>query len=193
MRATTGLVCLGTVVLLAGCVARSLHPFCTEQNLVFESALIGTWEQDADMSGGLGTWTFEQSGPKVYRLTIAEGDDKGQFEAHLFMLSSRTYMDLFPDEQEPEWKDVHLLYALHVLPVHTVWRVWLEGDDLRLATLDPEWLKQQLEDASEPLSHELCEEEVLLTASTREVQQFLRSQADNSGAWGEPCALRRQK
>ncbi len=77
--------------------------------MVFESALIGTWEQAADASGGLGTWTLEQSGPKAYRLTIAEGDEVGWFEGHLFGLGDRTYLDLFSDEQEPKLEKVHLL------------------------------------------------------------------------------------
>jgi hypothetical protein len=64
---------------------------------------------------------------------------------------------------------VHLLCALHVLPVHTVLSVWLEGNDLDLATLDLEWLQQQLEGPSGTLSHELCDEEVLLTAPTRDL------------------------
>ena len=44
MRALKLTVALGLVVLLAGCFP-SLHPLYTEEDLVYDSALVGTWTE----------------------------------------------------------------------------------------------------------------------------------------------------
>ena len=54
---------------LAGCVF-SLHPLYTDEDLVFDPALVGTWAQDN--SGN--TWEFGKGNRNNYELVIRESD-----------------------------------------------------------------------------------------------------------------------
>jgi len=69
-------VIFGAAVLLAGCIT-SLHPFYTEENLIFDPSLLGTWvvidpETGREEAEDGMTWTFTQSGEKGYDLIVTE-------------------------------------------------------------------------------------------------------------------------
>lgn len=52
--------------ILSGCGVSSIHPLYTEQDVIFDPALLGDWT-DKDSKG---TSTFTKSGDKVYNLEI---------------------------------------------------------------------------------------------------------------------------
>jgi len=172
MRAEKFSLCIALALLCSGCLALSVHPLYTDEDVFFESALIGTWAEDKDGD----TWAFELLEEDAYRLIITEDGEASNFVAHLLRLEDHTFLDLFPEELEHGngW------YQFHFLPVHTFFRLSLEGDKLELAFLDPEWLKDRSKAGELQLYHEFRDDQIILTASTEELQKFVLAHVEEA-------------
>lgn len=168
---------------LDGCL-RSLHPFYTEKTLIFDQNLIGTWV-DKDTSA----WTFVQTNAKAYELIYTEKGSPGRFEAHLVRLGKYTFLDLFP--KEPIMQNG--FYKFHLVPVHTIMQIWIEERKIRMAMLNHDWFKDQVDKKKVKLAHEHRENEIILTASTEDLQKFVLKYANDPKAFPEPAELRRLK
>lgn len=171
--------------LLASCV-QSLHPLFTEKDRIFDQALVGTWvEPDSkDM------WIFMRSGDRSYELIYLEKGNPAKFEAHLGKLGDATFLDLYPHMPETS----NDLQKGHLLAVHTISRVWIGSDTLQIVMLDHAWLKKILERDSEKVKHERVGDQIVLTASTEELQKFVKRYADDPEAFPQRTAgLIRQK
>ena len=176
-------VIIAAVFTISGCL-RSLHPFYTEKTLVFETKLVGTWvDQDTSV------WTFVQTGPKAYELVYTEKGSPGRFDAHLVKLGKFMFLDLFP--KEPVLQNG--FYKFHLVPVHSILRVWIEEEKLRMAMLNHDWFKEQVDRKKVKLAHEHRENEIILTASTADLQKFVVKYADDPKAFPEPADLRRMR
>jgi hypothetical protein len=158
------------VLWMTGCFVLSVHPLYFENDLVFESGLVGTWgekEHEKDLDE---LWIFKKSGNKSYRLIVKEKDvGEGMFEAHLLKLGEHLFLDLYPEEPETGSE----FYNMHVIPAHSFMRVSLEGHVLRLAFFDLDWLKKNIEQGNVNIKHERREDMIVLTASTEELQEFV--------------------
>ena len=177
---------LGLVLLLSGCVP-SLHPLYTDKDLVFKPWLVGIWGgkegQDQDL------WIFEKSAENAYTLTILEKGVAAKFDAHLLLLEETLFLDIFP--QQPVHP--HGYYAAHLFRAHSFYKVTLREDSLRLAFLDPDWLKKTLEESKVQIAHEQMEDNILLTASTRELQKFVLKYLADEEAWKAGDEMTRRK
>jgi hypothetical protein len=195
MNLTKNLIAFGIAILFMSCV-RSLHPLFDKKDLVFEPALVGTWAEKDSKN----TWTFEKSGDKAYSLVYFEHEqgsvskeakgDSARFTAHLGRLGDFTFLDLFPEEHEENDNTRNTLYNLHILPAHTIWRVWLEADGPRLALLDNGWLKEMIGEKKVEIAHEEIDGAIVLTASTRQLQEFVLQHAEDADAFPNPIKLR---
>ncbi len=195
MNATRNLIAFGIAILFMSCV-RSLHPLFDKKDLVFEPALVGTWAEKDSKN----TWTFQKSGDKAYSLVFYEqehgsldkepkGDSAG-FAARLGRLGKFTFLDLFPEERDEYGNTRNTLYNLHILPAHTIWRVWLEADELRLALLDNGWLKEMIQAKKVEIAHEEIDGAIIVTASTHQLQEFVLQHAEDADAFPNPIELR---
>jgi len=195
----------------------SLHPWFTEEDLVFEPALVGTWVDPASEDD---TWTFERQDDTTYRL-ITTGDEgkpglfakttgkpkhivAARLTARLMRLGEARYLDICAGD---EWTDSSMLQ--HVLVnSHGLARLRLEGDALRVAFLDEDRLEAMLGDRRVVLPHEVVDVDgdadqpptrihstgrrVLLTAPTSELQRFLVTYASDSNAFETEQVMRRR-
>jgi len=199
MRTALTVVLLGMVVSLTGCIVPiipSLHPFYTAKDLVFDPALVGSWEQqqaegEAPRAEPPQAWTFKQSESeaKAYDLTVSVKDHSASFSAHLAKFGDALFLDLLPNElQIPEFKPeaeesespeeeagagVTALYIFHYVPAHSVWRVRLDGNELRLNDLDGGWVAEQVRERTLGLRCEDVSGTPVLTASPEELRKFL--------------------
>ena len=53
----------GVLLLLSGCIVRSLHPLYTDENVIFDTRLIGQWSEE----GSKEIWEFSQQGEQRYK------------------------------------------------------------------------------------------------------------------------------
>ncbi len=182
-------------VLLGGCIpVMSLHPLFTEEALVFEEKLLGTWVDDAN-----GTWEFKHpdESKKVYELVFC--DDKGKkglFVVHLVKLENRLFLDVypskFPGEQgsnEPEWEYNMLFF----LPVHTFIKIESIEPQLKMRLTDDDEMEKLLKEDPNAVKYELADDKLILTASTKELQAFVLKYADDSRVFSDAIVYSRKK
>jgi len=169
--------------LLGGCIPLSLHPLYTDKELLFEEKLLGTWAENGDK------WEFEAgSDPNSYDLTVADEGGKGEFAAHLVKIDDMLFLDLFPTGLELE---INEFLAMHLLPVHTFMKIEQIEPTLQMRMMDLEKMGDMLENDPNLVKHEIVEDRIVLTASPKELQQFMKEHADDEGLFGEPSDLER--
>ena len=160
---------------LTGC-APSLHPFFTDEDVVFNEALLGVWIGDSGKK-----CLFTRSGDNHYELLYVE-DESARFEAQLIELGGATFLDLYPN---PPGKG-NGLYSVNFVPAHTLARVTIGEDSISIAMMNCDWLKQLSDRNQLDLAHERLDDEmVALTAPTRELRAFALKHADSKEAFCE--------
>ena len=156
--------------IMTGCLTLSVHPLYFEEDLIFEEGLIGTWgPKDAEKNLSE-LWIFKKAGDNEYRLIIKEkGSQDGVFEARLLKLGKYMFLDIFPEEPDTG----NEFFNMHLIPAHSFLRVSLQGHVLQLALFDLEWLKNNIEKKKIKIKHERRDDLIVLTASTKELQELV--------------------
>lgn len=190
-------VAVTTLLGIAGCIPTSIHPLYTEKDLVFDPALVGVWSEKEDSKE---TRSFEKLGDKGYRLVIREADGKtGEFQAHLLKLGDTLFLDLFPDQMAMEESNRDGYYQAHLQPMHSFLKVSRIEPTLEMAPLNLVWLATFLKENPSAIRHEVVgrdkeDRQIILTASTRDLQAFMLKHRNTPDAFGdEPIRLERIK
>jgi hypothetical protein len=173
------------VLLLPGCIVKSLHPFYTDGNLMYKAELAGTWTD-----GDSNTWTIsrhmKQSGflkPETpdlaYNIVYTDKDGSSNFIAHLFTLDKQLYLDFYPAKTESNTD----LGGYHFIPAHTLAQVELKGNSIMIRWYNEEWLMKLFNQNRIRIAHERVpydiddkdkdHDQVILTAPTAELQKFI--------------------
>ncbi len=185
MKSIAKLLILSFLLMFAGCVP-SLNPLYTEQDLIFDAALLGVWT-DKD---SIETWELMKADEKQYKLVYTDEDGKtGEFTAHLLKADGKTFLDLAPVEPLLPQND---FYKGHFLPIHTFALISQTAPTVQISFLEPEWLRKFLAKNPTALRHAKMEDEMLLTASPKELQKFLLAHLNTEGAFGKPISVKRK-
>ncbi len=186
MKKTIAILILFTFVFLTGCIP-SLHPFYTDADVYFDRNLLGTWT-DADEQE---SWTFASEGEKEYQMTYTdESGKKGLFEARLFKLGERSFLDITPVRPELKNND---FYTSHLLSLHSVVQLAVTGRTARMSCLDPDWLKKTLEKNPSALQHTVIDGDILLTDTTPNIKAFLAANLNTAGAFNKSTTVTRKE
>ncbi|NIP43602.1 MAG: hypothetical protein GWO41_12400 [candidate division Zixibacteria bacterium] len=166
---------------IAGCLPTSVHPLYTEEDIVFDNELLGMWYDPDEPVGD--TWLFKRWGRDSYRLQIHRGHGIGdvpvaEFDVVMARIGEETFLDFFP--REPE--DMDDFYNLHLVPTHSFCRIkitedtWTgrDADTLWIGLFELEWLEENLESGKVNLKHEERDDMIVLTASTFDLQEFVK-------------------
>lgn len=191
------IVSLLTLLLIPGCIVRSLNPLYTEKDLIFDPALIGVWEDDDGV-----TWEFQKGEDKAYKLIHTDKNkNKAIFVVHMVKLGSRKFLDFFienfEDESGKEIGDkMNGLGLFHLWPVHSFMRVDSIGDELKLRWFSIEWLSKKLKENPKEIEHIYIGKkengDILLTASTDDLQYFILQNVDTD-AFKDELVLKKKK
>jgi hypothetical protein len=156
---------------LAGCDSPSLislEPAVTDQQAVFDSTLLGTWE--AGQGGDL--CIFRRGDGNAYTVTYVSDGSSRKFDARLFQAGQARLLDLSPQDSDD-----------FQIPGHALIRVLASGATLRWTYLDSEWLRQQ---AAQALPNRARDNnKMLLTAPAAPLQDFLTKYAADDRAHGD--------
>ena len=166
------------VASLSGCMVVSINPLFTEADLIFDEHLVGTWDE------GDNRMVVKKSKEGSYHMTYVEDDERTDYKLSLGKLGSHLFWDMEPWEEVSD--DDFLL-----VPTHLVTLISVEKDTLTMAILDGDWLKKALKKGTIEVDHQLLEDRVLLTGSTKQLQTFFRSVADNKKAFPDPAKYTR--
>ena len=183
---------LGVVVLavsVAGCVP-SVFPFYTDKDVRFDPALVGQWSEPGTTDE---SWTFTKAADNAYALTIKEKQKGAPFIVHLVRLGTRQFLDMTPDPKGLNDADLLDVYKASLIPGHFLARLTQITPTLKMAFLDPKWIKNYLHDHPAEVAHALDSSgDVILTASTRNLQLFVTAHAADKDAFGEESGLKKK-
>jgi len=176
MRYFTGSIIIGFLLMLGACVP-SLHSLYTDKDLIFQPALLGEWVESKPDSKS--TLTFTKSGDKEYKLVSGDGSGKASiFVAHLVKLGDKLFLDIKPDPAAER--------DCAGLPWHMFFYVSQTQPTLRMLDLDNSWLETLLKKNPSALRHEIVDGDMVLTASTTELQSFVNRYVSTKGAFIDP-------
>jgi hypothetical protein len=190
MKRSIILVFVLTLVLLQGCLVKSLHPFFKDSDVVFKKELINNWK---DQEGARWEILPVKESKVAYELRHYQsgGEQPDEmFVAHLFNLHGQLYLDFFPIARDDS--DA-AMFDMHMLPTHTIARIESISDrEIQIRWLNEEWLQSLFDQNKIRISHEVVYNPItqdrsnmgyVLTASTDEMQKFIIKYGDEDKAF----------
>ncbi len=185
--------------LLGGCVpVMSLHPLYTEKDVVFEEKLLGRWVDDPNSPET--TWEFNriEEPNNAYNLVFSDEEGKkGSFAAHLVRLQNRLFLDVYPSEPPREMEDPNkseLPYnSFFLIPAHTFIKIDFIGRKLKMCLTNDEEMKKLLNEEPNAVKHTFIEDKPILTAPTKELQNFVLKYAEDKRVFKSEIVLGRKK
>jgi hypothetical protein len=172
---------LAAALFSSACFVVSMHPVYEAGTIAFDPALLGSWASaDDDV-----TLTFERAEWHSYHVVVNQGNDRYRFSARLTRVGTGLYLDATP-------LDGADLPAL-TLSVHACYRLVMSEDGMTLAALNYESLEQKARAGG----HELpvvvdARRNVVITAGTADLRQWLTLHADDEGVFDAPTAFTRR-
>jgi hypothetical protein len=171
----------------------SLQPFYTRQDLEADSRLNGIW---GDKEGDV-TFSFEErkeeGKEEEYKLVVEETDGEqkvsGEFEARVVRLGAFYFLDIYPQSR----KEGNEFYRAHFARAHTIARVEISQDSIQMAFLSASWLKAKMEEKSVDTPCMEVDDTLMLTGTTKEVQELVFSHANDDGAFADSMLLEKQR
>ncbi len=167
---------LAVLLLLPGCWVYSVYPLAeSEQDLIFDKQLVGTWVQPDDGCSLTITRFFNESayhvvyaapGGKTENGCLVEPGNTAVFKGGLVDIGGRRYLDLFPIDRH----DIH-----HTTRLHSFYKLKVEAGSLALTPMNVAWLDEQLHSNSLPVAAMRNESGIILSAPTRELRAFLQN------------------
>jgi len=190
------------LIFLSSCLT-TLHPIFTEKDLAYDPKLIGTWNTENEGKKGkviiscLATENSIElpgniSAIKQRGYFISYQDENGktsdQYIAFLARIEKHLYFDYYPADKKEDRK-LDEFFEVHFVRMHTSYRVEILKDGgFELSQLDGSYVKSLIDEKKIRISHETdADENTIITASTKELQQYLVKYGD------EPSAYRSEK
>ena len=174
---------LVSIMFLAGCVL-SLEPFYTKESVIEMPALNGKW-QPADNKGNPEKneepWVFDDD--KI--LTFDKGDS-GLLHVTYFSIGGL----IFADTTVHKLQGINEWQAIHLMPVHMVSRIEVEGNQLTVRPLNINWFDDFIQEHPFANSVEIDEYNTLMVnASSQDWVNFLKKYGADKGAFSENGAF----
>jgi hypothetical protein len=177
-------------LLLTGCIP-SLHQLYTDKDVVYDPNLAGIWKDPNSAA----TWEFRAVKPNSYLMIyIDEKNNPALFAVHLVKLDKMLFLDIFPKEAHQLSND---FYKLHFYPVHTFVKVNQIEPSLNVQLMDIDKFTKRLTKNPTLLKHEVIQNQsdneagIILTASTKELQDFMLKHANDEGVFAKVTILYR--
>jgi hypothetical protein len=190
-------------VIIGGCLpVLSLHPLYTEKDIVVDKKLYGTWTDDPnnnDPNNSKMTWDFESIDEpnNAYRLTLADENGLGGlFVVHLVRLQDKLFMDVYPGALPSDANDSSQLVwphnAFFLIAGHTFLKVDSIEPQLKLRIIFESNMEKLLKEKPDAVEHTFVNERLVLTASTKKLQEFILKYANDERVFTDPVTLSRK-
>ncbi len=194
----TGALCLVSAI-LCGCSVPALNPVYSEDVRADDAALAGSWvSEDGSLIARVervreGEYTIASA------MTASDASEKprsGIATGRLVRLGERLFIDLVLHETQRE----ELTRQSNFMAVRTyqVMQVKRDGDVLTIRPPSYDRMKSLLVGGQSKLAHTMLTDhsggpELVITASTPELQAFYREHAADEALFGETLVLRRTR
>ncbi len=190
MRKIRVVFAIALSAMILGCPARFLQPLFSGKDITYNPALVGAWGDGED------TYTFKKANDNNYEIFFTEqkpnditghlevGSDTMSFIGQLGRLGKTWFLDTYPTRETDDF---------HLLPTHIIFKMQLEGDTLRLASLEGDWLKKTIKTHHLKVQYALVNGDIIMTGPTREIQEIVRGFANDPNAFPNPERFARIK
>jgi hypothetical protein len=177
---------------LAGCVP-SWNPLYTEKDLTFDPAMLGAWRPGEAREDSRESWVFTKNGENLYRLhQTDEKGNKAEFEARLVKLKEHRFLDLHLARIEEDDVKLNGWAAFSLVPAHLILKVEQTEPALKIAAMNPDWMETYLRQHPNAIAHRvLLDSNIVLTASTPDLQKFVLEHVNKDDFFGGPMELKR--
>ncbi|UCE98558.1 MAG: hypothetical protein JSV82_05055 [Planctomycetota bacterium] len=196
--------------ILGGCIpVISLHPLFTEEALVFEEKLLGTWVDDTNCPKS--TWEFKRAvdsseedwdlppeiREKAYILIFTnDKGKKGSFIAGLSTCFERLFLNVCPSQfpcTQPDPNEDRDLNSFLFIAGHSFIIIDSIEPKLKMRWITNDAMRELLEKDPGAVKHQLVEDRVILTASTQELQAFVLKYVNDNKVFSAEVVLARKK
>jgi hypothetical protein len=162
----------------------SLHPLYTDKETIFDQRLLGDWMFESDPNTIV---RFENVCNNSYEILLTEqGRTGAAFEAHLFKLDNKLYLDISPAVLDA---NSAMMQNPLLLPVHMPMKIKTIDPNLQVQPLSLS--SKELENDPNFLKYATSNHFLVLTGSTIELQDFIKSHADDEKLFSETLVLER--
>ncbi len=191
IRSAVILAGLSWALTLGACATPSLHPIYTaDDKPVLEPGLVGTWKK----SDGKDTYTVTRAGDG-YHLLVKDNKPKEarqwEFSVRLVKLGDTNFADFSAPENDSA--AIGEKWGPLFVPTHLFAAWTLDKDALTVRILDEDWLKDGVANKKVTLALTHVDDEILITAETKDLQAFLKEHAKDERAFGDGMKLERVK
>ena len=169
---------------LAGCYVQSVHPLITEDKLIFDPNLVGTWA-DAKEPGE--STVIEAVGENSYKLTFTDDGVPSEYEGHLVQLGESVYLDMFPANARRKG------CGDDFVPLHLILWIQRDGDEMNVADVHHEWLSKMIDNKEINIPHFRYDGRIVLSMETEQLQHAIMGFAGTKEAFGKPTLFHRVK
>jgi hypothetical protein len=174
------------LTLVTGCIVTSVYPFYHEKDIVFEPALLGSWQKAGQSDEH---WTFARDKANGYLVSCVSKDTTNVFQGYVFKLHREKFLDL----STVQWKED---IQPEPVPSHLLVRIGQFAPSLKLANLKYDWLGELVAKNPKAIRHILIktgdkpeDRRVVLTADTAELQRFVIKHLKTKDAWDDSVEL----
>jgi hypothetical protein len=179
VRSILLLVRLLPAVLSSGCLVLSLQPAYVAESVVFDEALLGSWQNADDGAKA----TVERGEWRSYKITFTDRFATRTFQGNLTKIGPATWVDL------TEMRGVDP--GPFLVPMHGPMRVAIDRDRLTVAPLDYGWFTRALQQKSAAALALALDDRrnVVVTAPTNQIRSWLARVPD--AAFSAPMVFAR--
>lgn len=167
-------LCAFLAVFSSACLVSSFHPLYDDASIVFDEALIGTWE-NADSQV---TVTVARSEWRSYALEYTERSTTTRFTAFLTELSGARFLSVRPEDG--------LERPAFVVATNGPLQVQLEGAQVRVRELDYDEILKRFKARTLKIAAATdLKQNVVITAETPALRQWMASALKDPAYWAE--------
>ncbi|HUL43644.1 MAG TPA: hypothetical protein VLY03_04750 [Bacteroidota bacterium] len=146
-------------LLLLGCPATSLQPLFMAKDAVMNQSLVGGW---TNTDGGYIRFVARKD--NSYQVTLLDKDGPSvEYRVILGKIGECWFLDSYPEGE----------FDAHLIRTHMITQLWLNGDTMKTAELESDWLKGISKDPTFAVPRVDTGGDLLVIASTEELQQLL--------------------
>jgi hypothetical protein len=184
-------VAVAGLLLLSGCVVRSLNPWFTDEVVVFEERLLGEWvAYDEDDGESEAVLRIEREGEAGYLLryhALKEEPEPSLFAGRVANINGVLYLEFKPE------LELESAAGVFVVPAFGLARVSVAGDQLLLALLDADALGAAFSKRGWILEDvRRAESEPTVIAATAQLTGWLRSLPADAEFFESPGTFRKR-
>lgn len=189
------IILLVSLVVFNSCIVKSLNPFYTEETIKFSKDFLGEWKDNNKDIWKITSLKDEyakliKSGEKItledekffkkyknsYSVEYSDKDKKSLFIATPFKLKDQLFLDFIPFNDQGS--EMNGLLQIHNIYPHSLVKLdILNNNEISIKWFDEKRLKEIFKEKRIKIKHEkigVMKEDILLTASSEELQQFLK-------------------